>query len=707
MPTPEIPVLNHVEFPVPRSLHGVVDMAHNLWWSWNEPGRALWAALDPDLWERTHNPLDIITSVEPQRWLELEQLESVQDRHRDALSRFSSYLSSTDTWYTRQGAPLAGPVAYLCTEYGLHNSVPFYSGGLGILAGDHVKSASDLGLPLIAVGLFYRRGYFRQEVDADGDQQHISPFLDPSRLPLRPVAAPTGGQLKVTVEIPGRALSVAVWSLSVGRVSLLLLDTDIPDNDPADRPITHTLYVRGREMRFIQEMVLGVGGVRALRALGIEPAVWHANEGHAALSSLERTATEMDTGLDFDTAREKVRARTVFTLHTPVPAGNERFETWISDKYLGQWARRLGTTPAGLDELARANGDTGHFDMGALAIRFASVVNGVSQRHSEVVTRDWSWLIGHDAIGITNGVHTPTWISRTGGRILRSELGLTWPSTLVEHPEKLARVEELALSEVWNIHQGRKQELARFARRRLQQQLARHGSAPDDLRAVENLFSADTLTLGFARRFATYKRATLMFRDVNRLANIISNSARPIQLVFAGKAHPADEHGQGFIRHLVELSRLPELAGHMFVLEDYDARMARFLVQGCDVWVNSPRPPMEASGTSGMKAAMNGVLNMSVLDGWWAEGFDGKNGWAFGLNEASDDHEAVDAYDADDFYRVLADEIVPMYYDRDENGIPQRWVEHMRHSIASTLMRFSAHRMVAEYVQRAYAPLSR
>ncbi|MGA7273192.1 MAG: alpha-glucan family phosphorylase [Acidimicrobiia bacterium] len=700
-----IPVLNHLDYPVPGSLARIVDLAHNLWWSWDEAGPSLWAALDTDVWESTHNPIDIIRTIEPHRWAKLDELESVQERYADAVNRYDRYMTDDDTWFQRKQRPVSGPIAYLCTEFGVHNSLPLYSGGLGILAGDHVKSASDLGLPLVAVGLFYRHGYFRQEVDADGDQQHISPILDPIRMPIRPVASPTGGQLRVTIDLADRILTVAVWRLAVGRVPLLLLDTDIPENDTSDRPITHTLYVRGREMRFLQELVLGVGAVRALQALGITPAVWHTNEGHAALSVLERTAREMDAGADFETASKQIRANTVFTLHTPVPAGNETFERWISEKYLGLWATRLGTDLDGLFELGRSHTDT-HFDLGALAIRFSTVVNGVSRRHGQVVTRDWSWLIGHDAVSVTNGVHTPTWVGRGEARLLRTFYGARWPATLLEQPDLLRRVEELPASEIWSIHQHRKAALLRFARGRLRRQFARHGAAPDELRAIDRLLAPDTLTLGFARRFAAYKRATLMFRDVDRMIAILTNPARPVQVIFAGKAHPADEHGQALIRHLVELSRIPELAGHLFMLEDYDARMARFLVQGCDVWVNNPRPPMEASGTSGIKAAMNGVLNLSILDGWWEEGFDGHNGWAFGGEDATDHIEATDAHDADDFYRILADEVAPKFYERDGEGIPTEWVTMMRRSIMSTLVPFSSHRMISDYVEAAYGPLS-
>lgn len=701
----DIPVLNHVEHNIPQSLERVVDLTNNLWWSWHEPGRSLWPALEPDIWEQTHNPIDILRTMEYHRWQELEKREDVQERYRDTVKSFDDYMTPTGTWFGRHVPDGTGPVAYLCTEYGIHNSLPLYSGGLGILAGDHLKSASDLGIPLVAVGLFFRRGYFRQEVDADGDQQHISPILDPQRLPIRPVASGQGGQLKVTIEVADRHLTVAVWRMAVGRVPLLLLDTDITDNDPADRPITHTLYVRGREMRFMQELVLGIGAVRALSALGITPAVWHVNEGHAALSALERAATHVEEGLTLDQATEKIRANTLFTLHTPVPAGNESFDRWIPDKYVGPWAGRLGLDTGGVAELARTH-DSSQFDMGAMAIRFAAVVNGVSQRHGEIVTKDWSWLTGHEGAAVTNGVHPPTWVGRSAGRMLRAQFGTNWAEALLEDPSGLDTLEAVPAKELWSVHEDRKEILATFVRARLQRQFARHGAAPDDLRAVDELFASDVLTLGFARRFATYKRATLMFRDVDRLASIVANKSRPVQIVFAGKAHPADDHGQALIRHLVELSRIPSLAGHLFVLEDYDARMARFLVQGCDVWVNNPRPPLEASGTSGMKAAMNGVLNLSVLDGWWAEGYEEDNGWAFGWSEGSDDHEAADSHDADAFYRLLADDVAPTYYDRGSDGVPAVWVEKMRRSIASSLVHFSSHRMVADYVELAYAPLS-
>ena len=702
----DIPTLPNAEFTIPRSLQRLTDLAYNLWWSWNPAGRDLWSALDQVGWEQYHNPIDLLDAIDPRGWRQIEQVETIHDLAHTALSAFDSYMGDRETWYDRQDAPLTGPVAYFCTEFGVHNSLPFYSGGLGILAGDHLKSASDLGIPLVAVGLLFRRGYFRQDVDMDGDQQHFYPELDLRRLPIRPVASPGGGQLKVTVELPGREVYVGVWKLDVGGVPLLLLDTDLPENNVADRPITHQLYVSGREMRFCQELVLGVGGVRALVELGIEPAVWHVNEGHSAMSLLERAAQRMAAGGSLDAARDAIRSKTLFTLHTPVPAGNEVFEASVAAKYLTPWADRLGISMDDLMRLASADGeDLSQFDLGALAIRFASITNGVSKRHGEVATADWKHLIGGPAASVTNGVHTPTWIGRDGARLLSRRFGSKWPTKLLERPELVEEALQLDAAAVWEAHLRRKEIFARFARGRIRRQLARHGSSPDELASVADMLPADRLTLGFARRFATYKRATLMFRDLDRLHSILTDVEHPIQIVFAGKAHPADQHGQAFIREITEIAKSPEFRGHVFMLEDYDARIARFMVQGVDVWVNNPRPPMEASGTSGMKAAINGTLNFSVLDGWWLEGYNGRNGWVYGSEHSNGDWEAADHHDAEDFYRVLTEEIAPLYYERDPNGVPLAWAERMKESVVSSLIAFSSDRMVGDYWNLAYRPM--
>lgn len=704
----DIPTLPNGEFSLPRSLRRLTDLAYNLWWSWHPEGRDLWASLDQVHWEQYHNPIDLLSSIDPTRWRQIEQVEAIHDLAHNAVSAFDMYMSDRETWFDRQEAPMTGAVAYFCTEFGVHNSVPFYSGGLGILAGDHLKSASDLGIPLVAMGLLFRRGYFRQDVDMDGDQQHFYPELDLRRLPVRPVSSNGGGQLKVTVELPGREVYVAVWKLDVGGVPLLLLDTDLPENNVYDRPITHQLYVSGREMRFCQELVLGVGGVRALEELGIEPAVWHVNEGHSAMSLLERAVHSMTAGASLESARKQIRSQTLFTLHTPVPAGNEVFDASIAAKYLGGHAERLGLDMDDLMRLASADGNsTDRFDLGALAIRFASITNGVSKRHGEVATQDWKHLIGADAASVTNGVHTPTWIGRDGARMLSRRFGSKWPTKLLEDPTLVEDGRLLDNTTVWEAHLRRKEIFVRFARGRIRRQLARHGGSPDELAAVTSMLPTDRLTLGFGRRFATYKRATLMFRDRERLHAVLTDPNRPVQVVYAGKAHPADQFGQEFIREITEVSKSEDFRGHVFMLEDYDARIARFMVQGVDVWVNNPRPPMEASGTSGMKAAINGTLNFSVLDGWWVEGYNGKNGWTYGSAEASEDWEAADNHDADDFYSTLAEEIAPLYYDQNDEGIPEAWVERMKEAIVSSLVEFSTHRMLSDYCDLAYFPMGR
>ena len=545
--------------------------------------------------------------------------------------------------------------------------MPFYSGGLGILAGDHLKSASDLGIPLVAVGLLYRRGYFRQEVEAGGEQQHIYPSLDVRRLPGPPgrVAHRWPAQESKSSFLAAN-VQVAVWKLDIGRVPLLLLDTDIPENDVSDRPITHTLYVRGRPMRLCQEIVLGIGSVRVLEALGIKPSVWHINEGHAALAILELIRARTTAGAELTEAYDSIKQQTIFTLHTPVPAGNEVFDRSLTDYYLQPLLEQMPVKAEQLANLGVAKGDTNRFDLGALAIEMSSVVNGVSKRHAEIATATGNILIGGPAHAVTNGVHTPSWIGRDSGDILTDRFGRNWPSVLLDDRKAATHIAELTPAEIWSMHQVRKEIFTNFVRGRLRRQFARHGVSPDELREVDEMLPNDRLTLGFARRFASYKRATLMFTDLPRFEALVTNPERPVQVVFAGKAHPADRPGQDFIRQIYDLSQRPSLKGHIFMLEDYDARMARFMVQGVDVWVNNPRPPMEASGTSGMKAAINGTLNLSVLDGWWVEGYNGHNGWAFGSPDGNHDQEGADQADALAFYELMEDEVVPAYYDQDK-----------------------------------------
>jgi glycogen phosphorylase len=691
---------------LPSQFEDLERLAYNFYWAWHPRVRVLFRRIDAASWLRYRNPVAV---VQAQRdWSETVDDPDLQVEYRTLIDEFNHYMSNgSGHWFQRRHAEeLDGPIAYFCAEYGLHESMGIYSGGLGVLAGDHLKAASDMALPFIGVGLFYRHGYFRQTIDADGHQEHAYPDYDPARLPLLRVADSDGGPLRVPVELPGRTVWCAVWLARVGRVPLLLLDTDVPENDDADRPITHILYVRGREMRLHQEIVLGVGGVRALRALKIEPRVWHLNEGHSAFMIVERTRELVEKGMPMDEALATVRQNAVFTIHTPVSAGNERFERDL----VRQLAAPL-TQAAGLDlerilDLGRGvDDDAGQFDMTAFSLRQTCGANAVSKLHAETANATWNEVSEKPILAVTNGVHPPSWIGGAFRHLYEQLSGdLDQLDTGEAKRRFWERLEQIPAQQLWEAHRRQKLDLAFFARRRLQSQLARHGESPQTLAELSRALDPNIMTIGFARRFATYKRAALLFSDEERLARIIFNEQRPVQIVYAGKAHPADRPGQRVIQDIFTRSRSERFAGRVFVLEDYDMRIGRYLVQGVDVWLNNPRRPLEASGTSGMKAAMNGIVNASVLDGWWDEGYNEQNGWAVGTREPSTDEGAQDWADAQDIYRLLEDHIVPAYYDRDAAGLPQRWIELMRASMASTLWEFSTTRMLEEYVEQLYLP---
>ncbi len=702
----EIRTLHIADIELPPEMGRLRDLAYDLWWSWSPSATRLFAWIDPDHWRRYHNPVQLLINVEPHQWARLlsdaeflRTYESVIQAWQESRSR--------PRWFAAQGGKLSGPVAYFSMEFGLHESLGVYSGGLGVLAGDHCKAASDLGVPLVGVGLLYQSGYFRQTVDADGFQQHIYPNYDFARLPVQPVEAPGGGVLTVPIDLPGRIVHAAVWRAQVGLVPVLMLDTDIPLNDPADRPITGILYVRGREMRLCQELVLGIGGTRALRALGLQPAVWHMNEGHVAFLGLERIRERALRGDSLSDAVSAVARNAVFTTHTPVPAGNETFERDLVRRHLEPWAREVGCDPEeglalGADP---ANGNQ-HFNLTVLAIRLCTAVNGVSRLHSQVSSAMWRHLwpgAPEDPVAsVTNGVHTESWVGAEFRALYTHRLGPAWPEHLFD-PEFWTRIRGVEAAELWAAHRAQKERLIRFVRERIRQQWARHGHGPDELRGVESLLDHSALTIGFARRFATYKRAVLLLSDLERVKAMLSEPARPVQLVFAGKAHPADRAGQDMIRRLFLLTQ-GDLRGKLVFLEDYDMELGRMLVQGCDLWLNTPRRPQEASGTSGQKAPINGVVNLSVPDGWWAEGFRGDNGWSIGGISDPTDPEAQDRDDAAALYATLEDEVIPRFFERDAEGLPRRWIETMKASIESVVPNFSAHRMVRDYVERFYVP---
>ena len=696
----EIRTLAVADIELPPGMERLRELAYDLVWSWLPAAGRLFAWIDPEHWRRYHNPVELLINVEPQHWQQLLQDGEFRRAYEQAIQAFDAYHAKR-RWFAERGLSLPGPVAYFSMEFGLHESLGVYSGGLGVLSGDHCKAASDLGLPLVGVGLLYRSGYFRQTVDADGFQQHIYPDYDFARLPVRPALSPSGGLLTVPVDLPGRVVQAAVWKAQVGRVSVLMLDTDIPLNDPADRPITGQLYVRGREMRLCQEILLGTGGVRALRALGIAPSVWHMNEGHVAFLGLERAREYVQRGESLAGALEQVAANTVFTTHTPVPAGNEQFDLELVRRYLQPWADEIGCEPA---EGLALGAENGMFNLTVLAIRLSRSVNGVSRLHGEVSSQMWRHLwpgaperpVKH----VTNGVHTESWIGPEMRALYAHHLGPSWEDQLL-NPEFWQRVESVPDADLWAAHRAQKERLVRFVRERVRTQSARQGLSPTELREVDGLLDPHALTIGFARRFATYKRAVLLLTDMDRLRALLGHAERPVQLLFAGKAHPADRAGQDLIRRLVALMH-GEFRGRLTFVEDYDIEMGRMLVQGCDVWLNTPRRPQEASGTSGMKGPVNGGLNLSVLDGWWVEGFRGDNGWTIGDEREAESPEEQDLKDALSLFETLENEVVPRFYERDEQDLPHRWIGTMKASIASIVPAFSAHRMVRDYVEQAY-----
>jgi starch phosphorylase len=698
---------------VPPELEGLRRLAYNLYWTWHPRARAMYARISSGVWARNHSPIPVLTSMVDWSAL-LDNPDFMVEAHR-VIAEFDRYMANgTDHWFHRKHArELGGPIAYFCAEYGMHESLGIYSGGLGVLAGDHMKSASDMALPLVGVGLLYRNGYFRQTIDADGHQEHRYPDYDLSRLPIMRALGREGDPLSVTVELPGRGVRVDVWTVQVGRVPVLLLDTDNPVNDPADRPITNILYVRGREMRLHQELILGIGGVRALRALGVKPAVFHLNEGHSAFLLAERARELVAAGNDLEVALANVARNSVFTIHTPVSAGNERFDIDLVRRVAGPILDGDGRPNTGgipverVLEIGRGtDNDPNQFDMTAFSLRLTNGANAVSKLHAATANATWHQVVPRGIEAITNGVHTPTWVGGPVRELFERYLDADLDDLDGSTPASRwwERIERIPAAELWEAHIRQKRELSVFARGRLRAQFARHGEAPRSLKQLGEALDPKMLTIGFARRFATYKRAGMIFTDTERLARLLTATDRPVQLLFAGKAHPADRPGQAVIQEIFGRTRSPEFRGRVFILEDYDMRIGRFLVQGVDVWLNNPRRPLEASGTSGMKAATNGVLNLSVLDGWWDEGWTGDNGWAIGGRETLHDEGAQDWADAMELYRILETEVVPDYYDRDPAGIPERWIERMRRSIATTLWQFSTTRMLQEYAERLYLP---
>ncbi len=675
---------------VPPRLEALNELSLNLRWTWDHPTRDVFESLDPDLWEEAnHNPRRVLGRISQRRLAELASDEAFLAELDRAATSLAEYLSGTG-WFRRAHPEAAGVVfAYFSAEFGLTECLPNYAGGLGILAGDHLKSASDEGLPLVGVGLLYQRGYFQQYLNADGWQQETYPVNDFSTLPLRPELDAQNNPLTVSFEFPGRLAHARVWKVQVGRVPLYLLDTNVPQNSEQDRRITGSLYGGDGELRLQQEIVLGIGGMRALAALGIRPAVCHMNEGHSAFLGLERTRELMqELGLPFFEARQLAAAGNVFTTHTPVAAGFDRFDPQLMGGYFGAFAERLGIPFERLLSYGRQDPTDPNesFNMAFLAIRMSSAANGVSRLHGAVtrkmVRTMWpGYSLDEIPVGsVTNGVHIRSWVSLEMTELLNRYLGHRWAEETAGSAV-WDRIDRIPDHELWRVHQIRREHLVNYARQALESQVRRHGGSDAEIITARSVLNPDALTIGFARRFATYKRATLLLRDVPRLKCILTNPARPVQILLAGKAHPHDNAGKDLIRQIIHFARDPEVRSNVVFVEDYDIRVARHLVQGADVWLNTPRRPNEASGTSGMKLLANGGLNLSVLDGWWAEGYDREVGWAIGRGEDYDNDDYQDAVESDALFNLLEKDVAPLFYERDQENLPRGWIAKMKASM--------------------------
>jgi starch phosphorylase len=702
---------NH--FDLPRRISQLGELAYNLWWTWNPHAQRLFNRVDNALWERlNHNPLRFLTSAGRFEINAAAQDPFYLELYDRVCTSFDEYLKTTDTWAART-YKIRGKqtIAYFSMEFGLHEILPIYSGGLGVLAGDHLKQASDLGLPLVGVGLMYAEGYFTQRISEDGWQDSINYPLNFDELPVLPVLDKDGKLLKITVNFPDRAVNACIWELRVGRVPLYLLDSDLDENTPNDRKLTTRLYWSDIDLRVAQEVLLGIGGVRALRTMGFEPGVWHMNEPHAAFLTLERARELIITGMSFDKAIVKTRKGNVFTTHTPVPAGNDEFPLWLIDKNLSNFWSELGLKRDQFVDLARHSEPWGEtFSMAILALRLSDGHNAVSELHGRVSRRIWHFLwpeIEDDddvpITYITNGVHTPTWMARRLRVLFDKYLGEGWLERLDE-PETWIKVDSIPDNELWAVRMHLKRKLVFYVLNRARTRWMNGGFQPVQTIASGALLDPHVLTIGFARRFATYKRANLVFRDLKRLLELVNRPNRPVQIIFAGKAHPADEPGKMLIQEVYRIVKKAENGGRLVFLEDYDMNLARYLVQGVDVWMNTPRRPNEASGTSGMKAALNGAINFSVLDGWWREAYNGTNGWAIG-EDADLDSEVQDETDAESLYDTLENKIIPLYYtERGSEDIPHKWVAMIKDSLRTVTPQFSTQRMLKEYVDRLYIP---
>jgi len=704
--------MSNFENKIPEKIGRLPELAYNLWWSWTPEARNLFKRLDYILWRRTqHNPVQMLQEMSAEQLRTAAEDAAFIRQYNKVMMLYDQKIRSNHTWFRTEFPEIINKsIAYFSFEFGLHSSVPIYSGGLGILSGDHAKEASDLGLPFVGVGFLYPQGYFRQRIPGHGWQEAVYQQLDVDKTPISPVYLSEEQELLIKVHLGDRDVFARIWHIQVGRISLYLLDTDVDENDPWDRELSARLYSGDSETRIRQEILLGVGGVRVLRALNINPTVWHMNEGHSAFLLLELIREKVAEGMTFEEAAAVVRQHSIFTTHTPVPAGHDAFTFQVVEHYFNGFWEELGLSRDDFLALGKNQESWGvAFNMTVMALNLAGQANGVSQLHGEVSRKMWQNVWPDKAVddvpitAITNGVHISTWLSSELHSLYSKYIGPDWVAN-EDNPKIWERLNEIPDADFWDAHLDLKRKLISFLRERARRRWIEGISDPSQILTGGMLLDPDALTIGFARRFATYKRADLIFRDMERLQTMLLDVHRPVQIIFAGKAHPADDPGKSLIQQIYNLARNSNLGGRVAFVEDYDMHVARYLTQGVDVWLNTPRRPREASGTSGMKAAVNGVINCSILDGWWVEGYNGANGWAIGEAKAYDNAQQQDEEDALSLYQLLEEEIIPLFYKRDRDNVPRGWVEVMRESVRSNAPNFGTRRMVKEYTTELYIP---
>ena len=700
---------------LPKRISKLTEISNNLWWSWNTEFLKLFQTIDNDLWESVErNPTKFLKLVNQERIEKIATDSAFLTEYDKVVENFENYMNSTDTWFNRNYPnSKTDLIAYFSAEYGLDEILPIYSGGLGILSGDHLKSASDLGLPFVACGLLYKNGYFHQKINGYGEQMSEYHNIDLYNLPILPVKDKMDDDVIIDIELEDRILHLKVWQINVGRIKLYLLDSDIEQNPNDLRNITLRLYGGDKEMRIRQEIVLGMAGVKVLKVLGYNPNLYHMNEGHSSFLTLELIKDIMqEKQVSFEIAREIVTSRTIFTTHTPVPAGNDIFDLWLVEKYFTKFWEKLGISREEFLRLGMKDGEKlgQGFNMGILALKIAGKKNGVSKLHGEVSRELFSEVwpnIAEDESPITyvtNGIHTCSWLAPNIKELYNEYLSAYWQDK-IHINSTWDKIDSIPNDKLWEAHLARKEKLMNIIKQNITERYVKNGIGYDQISEIVNGLNPKALTIGFARRFATYKRATLIFKDIVRLTQILNDEKRPVQLVFAGKAHPADKEGQDLIKYINEISQMPQFKGKIFILENYNIGIARYLISGVDVWLNNPRRPMEASGTSGEKASANGVVNFSILDGWWAEAYNENNGWAIGTNATYSSYEEQDKADSNSMYHTLENKIIPAYYNQDKNGISKEWMTYMKNSIKSTAGQYSTSRMVTDYVNMLYMPL--